>query len=452
MLFRSRLSLVSLVTTASVAVLGAPAGAADYRPADYAYSTATVVVPMTFPVVGPVSYSDTFLACRSGCARKHMGQDLMGPKMNVAVAAFNGVIWSVKRETTVGEGNYLTLKGDNGWSANYIHMNNDTPGTDDGKGTAKYFTAAGIGAGKRVFAGEILGWIGDSGNAESTGPHLHFELRKGEPWGGVVHNAYPSLRNAKVLTRPTTSGPHPHGSYVKGCAGDCPIWRLASGKRQHVKPEVAAQWALDPRSVIPVTPNEILWYPRAADLQLPGGRAYKDTYGKVWLVTGGRRYAVPDAAALRALGIVASRVRGMPDRGLRTVPVATDPLPENVLYDGALLRVPDSTTSYWYLAGGQRRLITDAATLKSWGLQDADAITLPAPVDETLLPPLGLPLRYRDGAVVKDSYGRRYVVSNGTRRTFGSAALRSYYGYAAVVDHTPGNTVIARLPIGARLP
>src|SRR5690349_9838012 len=81
------------------------------------YSTDRVTVPMQFPVIGATSYSDNFLVCRSGCTRKHMGQDLMGPKMSPLVAAFNGVVTSLKRETTVGQGNYLVIKGDNGWSA-----------------------------------------------------------------------------------------------------------------------------------------------------------------------------------------------------------------------------------------------------------------------------------------------------------------------------------------------
>lgn len=444
-----------LAATLAALSLATPA-AADYAPAGYAdapVSTAYVVVPMTFPVIGPVSYSDTFLACRSGCARKHFGQDLMGPKMNVAVAAFNGVIHSVERETYVGGGNYLTLKGDNGWSANYIHMNNDTPGTDDGRGTAKHFLAPGITEGKRVFAGEILGWVGDSGNAEGTAPHLHFELRKGEPWSGTVYNAYPSLRRARVLTKPTTSGPHVEGSYVKGCA-TCATWQIDGGKRHLLRPEVAKELGVDPRMVVPITQNEARWYRQGADVKLPGGRAYKDPDGKLWLVTGGRRYPVPSAGALEPLGIAAARVRPMTAAGLATVPAAPADaaLPKSPVFSGALLRVPGSTTSYWYVVGTVRRLVSDAATLASWGLSGDDAVTLPESYDLTTLPPLAAPLPYHDGAVVKDATGRRYVVSDGYKRPFLSWSLYLQYGYEKVLQQTPPAAALSRLPTGPRLP
>ena len=58
-------------------------------------------------------------------------------------------------------------------------------------------------------AGQLVAWRGDSGNAESTGPHLHFELRKGSGWSGVVYNAFPSLRAATHLAVPGPSGPTP---------------------------------------------------------------------------------------------------------------------------------------------------------------------------------------------------------------------------------------------------
>lgn len=452
--------LLAATVAAAIAPLTATPAFADYGPqayADASVSTAIVTVPMVFPVIGPTSYSDTYLACRSGCTRRHFGQDLMGPKMRAAVAVFNGVIHSIKRESYVGEGNYITLKGDNGWSANYIHMNNDTPGTDDGRGTATHFLAPGMREGKRVFAGELLGWVGDSGNAESTGPHLHFELRKGDPWGGVVHNAFSSLNAARRLSRPTTSGPHPEGLYVKGCTTTCSVWQLSGGKRHLLRPEVAKELAFDPRTVVPITQNEARWYKQGADVQLPGGRAYKAPDGKVWFVTGARRYLLPDVAALTALGISATRVRTTTDAGLRTVPVAAagSVLPTGIFYGGALLKVPGSTTQFWYVTSGQRRLVSDAATLKSWGLVAADAIALPTVAEGAeplVLPPLGAPLLLKDGAMVKDAAGRRFLVTGGVKRGFGSWTLYTMYGYTNVLQQTPPGTVISRIPTGAKLP
>jgi len=455
---RSLRLVLAVASAVVVAPLAASPAAAEFSPAGYAdatVSSAVVTVPMVFPVIGPTSYSDTYLACRSGCTRRHFGQDLMGPKMRQAVAVFNGIVQSVKKESYVGEGNYLTIKGDNGWSANYIHMNNDTPGTDDGRGTAKYFLAPGIYEGKRVFAGQLLGWVGDSGNAEGTAPHLHFELRKGDPWSGVVYNAFSSLNSARRLTKPTTSGPHHEGTFVKGCS-TCSVWELDAGKRKLVLPEVAKQIGLDPRTVITITQNEARWYRRGTDVQLPGGRAYKAPDGKVWFVTGGVRYLLPDTAALTALGIKASRVRAMTDAGLATVPVAPADavLPTGIFYGGALLRVPGSTTSYWYMRSGQRHLVNDPFTLKSWGLYDLDAITIPVVAEGAeplVLPPLGEPQRIKDGLIVKSEAGRRYLVTGGQKRPFPSWSYYVSYGFEPVLQQVPPVSALYRLPTGTQL-
>jgi len=161
-----------------------------------------VLVEMVFPVLGNVDWSDTFLASRGGGSRRHHGQDLIAPKMRQLVATFDGFV----RFNRSSAGHYtITLKGDQGWTAVYMHVNNDSPGTDDGQGGERNAFAPGLRSGDRVAQGQLLGYCGDSGNAESTGPHCHFELR--DDIGGGVFNATPSLERAKVITEPVCPAP-----------------------------------------------------------------------------------------------------------------------------------------------------------------------------------------------------------------------------------------------------
>jgi hypothetical protein len=150
------------------------------------------IYPLVFPVVGDVYFSDTFGAPRSG--HTHEGQDLMSVgrvKGLPVVAAANGTVGWIG-----GSCCYLEIEHDDGWSTWYIHLNNDTPGTDDGQG---WGIAPGIEPGVRVVAGQLIGWLGDSGNAEGSSPHLHFELR--DPTGTAV-NAFHDLQQATVLEEP----------------------------------------------------------------------------------------------------------------------------------------------------------------------------------------------------------------------------------------------------------
>lgn len=165
-----------------------------------------VTIPMIFPLAGKVNWSDTFLASRGGGTRRHLGQDLMAAKLTPAVACFDGTVF-ITLGKTGNAGNMITVEGDNGWTAQYYHINNDSPGTDDGKGTADYAIAPGLKNGQRVYAGQLIGWCGDSGNAEGTGPHIHFEVWN--QFTGAVYNATDSLRAAKRLTKPTVFAPAP---------------------------------------------------------------------------------------------------------------------------------------------------------------------------------------------------------------------------------------------------
>jgi len=154
----------------------------------------SVTVPMGFPVVGSAVWNDTWLKPVGG--QPHIGQDLKGPRMTPLVACFGGLLW-VKRAPSTASANSLVLIGDDGWQALYTHLNNDTPGTKDNAAGPELAFAPGIETGARVVAGQLLGWMGDSGFA--TGPHLHFELRGADK---QVRNAAPSLRAATSVSAP----------------------------------------------------------------------------------------------------------------------------------------------------------------------------------------------------------------------------------------------------------
>ena len=156
---------------------------------------------MYFPVAGAVYYSDTWGAARSG-GRTHQGTDIMsyGVKGVPVVAVASGTVGWMKNEQG-GDCCAMALHHDDGWTTWYIHLNNDTPGTDDGQG---WGFAPGIAPGVHVEAGQVIGYVGDSGNAENSGPHLHFELHEPEAGNsqGNPINPYEHLLAATVLTEP----------------------------------------------------------------------------------------------------------------------------------------------------------------------------------------------------------------------------------------------------------
>jgi hypothetical protein len=308
--------------------------------------------------------------------------------------------------------------------------------------------------GKRVFAGELLGWSGDSGNAESTAPHLHFELRKGDAWSGTVYNAFSSLNHATHIAAPRVSGPHPEGTYVKTCA-TCALYELAGGKRHWLPPAVAAERGVTPSMAVTITVAEMTWYPQGTTSQLPGGRAYRDETGRLWFVATGRRWPLADTAALAPLGIDPTRVRTTTTRGLATVPLAPAdlPLPATPRYEGVLLR-PANTVLTYLLTGGVLRLVPDADTRSTWGLRAADAVVYDpaAAAADPTFPAIGAPLPLHDGTVVEDPNGRKYVVSGGQKHAFGDARAFAYYGWSPVSRRHPAATTIALLPTGAPLP
>ncbi len=166
-----------------------PPPATPTTTAPRATTSVDTVRPLTFPVIGKVSFIDSFGAPRSG-GRTHQGTDLMGAKMLKLVAAADGTVTALRHDNTGLSGNSMTITDADGWRYVYIHINNDTPGTDDGKNIYDHAFATGIRKGTKVTAGQHVAYLGDSGNAENAGSHLHFELHAPD---GTVVNPYHSL-------------------------------------------------------------------------------------------------------------------------------------------------------------------------------------------------------------------------------------------------------------------
>ena len=153
--------------------------------------TERVTVPMVFPVLGAqrwrASYNEDW------GSHRHTGCDLAAPKLTPVVAPFSGTL-GFKVQT-------FWIVGDDGWGCLGTHLNDDTPGTRDNKADFDFMFAPNLFPGMRVQAGQLIGYVGDSGDA--NGPHLHFELHG--PDG--MRDPAPSLRTARRITAPVLALP-----------------------------------------------------------------------------------------------------------------------------------------------------------------------------------------------------------------------------------------------------
>ena len=83
-------------------------------------------------MLGAVNYGNDWGACRDGCTRRHQGTDMIGVRMQPLLAAVDGTVTRIRYENVGTAGAVITVTGADGWQYNYFHVNNDTPGTDDG--------------------------------------------------------------------------------------------------------------------------------------------------------------------------------------------------------------------------------------------------------------------------------------------------------------------------------
>jgi hypothetical protein len=195
---------VNLRTTARgfffVVLLGLLAGSAaakpdpPYRYRQLPHTPKPAGKQLVFPVLGRSNLTMSFGDPRGQGA--HQGEDIMADRWSPALAVEAG---RVRIQTTFGRaGCMLYLYGQSGTTYLYIHLNNDLTRNNDNRGRCVSGTAywKGLRDGARVEAGQPIGYVGNSGDAEGGSPHLHFEVH---PGGGAAVDPVPFLRSARRL-------------------------------------------------------------------------------------------------------------------------------------------------------------------------------------------------------------------------------------------------------------
>ncbi len=126
----------------------------------------------SFPVTAPYSYCDSWLAPRVG--HLHQGTDIFALRGTPARSCVNGQILRLSNGKLGGIG--VTLIDKKGNTYYYGHLDGYAPQVHEGM---------------QVSSGQTIGYVGDTGNAQGTPPHVHFEIH---PGGGPAINPYPILK------------------------------------------------------------------------------------------------------------------------------------------------------------------------------------------------------------------------------------------------------------------
>lgn len=182
-------SLRRCLASIAIAVMIASAGTIAHTDAAHAVSEETPAEPVfeVFPHEGNlVNFWDSWGARRSG-GRRHQGTDIMSPQGTPIRAVADGVVTELGWSRLSGF--FIRVAHDGDWMTVMMHLNNDLLGHDNGEGGTWSAFFPTLLEGDAVSAGQILGYVGDSGNAEGTRPHTHFELRIGDQ----KVNPYPFL-------------------------------------------------------------------------------------------------------------------------------------------------------------------------------------------------------------------------------------------------------------------
>jgi murein DD-endopeptidase MepM/ murein hydrolase activator NlpD len=158
------------------------ASTAKARDREFANRASALFAPlsgtgMRMPVVGVRSrdLDDSWHAPRDGGSRLHTGIDIFAPKGTAIVAVEDGIVSYIGDQPKGGHCLWLTTES--GTSFYYAHLDRWAPGLYEGM---------------EVQSGDLLGFVGNTGNAIHTPSHLHFAINQNDE----MVNPYPVLTRA----------------------------------------------------------------------------------------------------------------------------------------------------------------------------------------------------------------------------------------------------------------
>jgi murein DD-endopeptidase MepM/ murein hydrolase activator NlpD/SH3-like domain-containing protein len=205
------------------------------------YTVSLTLLPaFTFPVKGKDARAigSFWGASRGGGKRKHEGIDIFARRGTPVVAATDGVVSNVG--TTPIGGKVVWVINKNLQAVYYAHLDKQLVKT-----------------GQRVKAGQVLGTVGNTGNAKTTPAHLHFGVYRG--WGGAV-NPLPFVKKTVAPAPAVTVALHRLGTRGRIVAQKASL-RVSPSAKSPVRREIPAA------TVLTLTAGTGAWY-RA---QLPDG-------------------------------------------------------------------------------------------------------------------------------------------------------------------------------------
>jgi murein DD-endopeptidase MepM/ murein hydrolase activator NlpD len=125
---------------------------------------------------------DSYTAARGG--RTHDAVDIMAPRGTPVIAADSGTILRLRTNDAGGITIYQ-LDPEERFIYYYAHLDRYQDGLAEGM---------------KIRQGDVLGFVGTTGNAPKNTPHLHFQVMlyrgRGQYWGGEPINPHPFLTRA----------------------------------------------------------------------------------------------------------------------------------------------------------------------------------------------------------------------------------------------------------------